>query len=305
MWKWIAAAVALVCLCTPSMGISADIPGDLLSPGAEPYSQTWNHLAPASSAISLTAQAHIQSEPALMEFIPVAFPAISLQDQYNDGFNAPDDPNHGWAPDTMGAVGPNHFMVALNDSVAVYTKTGVRLSHVSTENFFNVVVDGVVYPRTRAFDPRVVFDRRSDRWFASVLERSNGYNNHLILAVCRTNDPFAGIWDKYVIPVGEPALNTCEFNTDYDTLGVDDNGVYFGMMIRGNICGTKAKIVATPKQPLIADVPFLGPVYQWGNITDMYRSPQAAHNLDPVGPSDPAWFVSSSTNGNQNLNYRI
>src|SRR5205823_3419971 len=53
-----------------------------------------------------------------------------------------------------------------------------------------------------------------------------------------------------------------------------------------------SKIVATPKANLLAGS--LGGVFQFGNITDMYSSPQPATNFDAVGANGRAFFVSSS-----------
>lgn len=255
-------------------------------PGGLPYVQT------ESGAGTSAAQA-----------IGIGFPTISLQDQFN-AFASGSIP-----PDTMGAVGPNHFLQVINNSVAVYTKTGTRLSHVSLDSFFTVVSGSTTYPQNGTTDPRVLFDRASNRWFASVLEFGNpsGQNNNIILAVCRTSDPLNGTWDKYVIPVAKGKSHGTTYFNDFDTLGVDDNGVYFGMDMFPSSGNDFARIAATPKAPLIAPSPSLGTVYNSGNfdnITDMYASPQPAHNQDAVGPSGRAWFVSSSKNSFSNLQYR-
>lgn len=227
------------------------------------------------------------------QILSTSFQAISLIDQLND-FGTGSIP-----PDTMGAVGPHHFVEVINSSVAIYTKAGVRLSHVSLDSFFTAVIGGTTYPRGGSFDPRVIYDRRSGRWMAVALERGSpsGSDNDVILAVSETDDP-TGPWNKYLIPVGEASRFS-----DYDTLGTDDNGVYVAVAMFPTSSGSVfAKIAAVPKaQVLVAGTAI---VSLFTSITDMYSTPQPAHNLDPVAAGDRAWFVASSDTVFGNVNYR-
>jgi hypothetical protein len=230
--------------------------------------------------------------PQAPQSIGTHFNAISLLDQFN-AFGTGSIP-----PDTMGAIGPNHFMEVINDSVAIFTPAGTRLSHVSLTSFFTVIAGGVNHPAGGAFDPRVLYDRRSGHWFASALEfGQNAEENGIILAVSRTSDP-TGAWDKYFLDVSESASFT-----DYDTLGVDDNGVYLGMTIFPSSGGFE-KIVAIPKASLLASSPSLGSVFAFSNIDDMFGSPQPAYNFDPVASTGRMWFVASSNTFFADVNYR-
>jgi len=195
-------------------------------------------------------------------------------------------------------------MEVINGAVAIYTRTGTRLSLVTLESFFTIVSGGTTYPRGIAFDPRVLYDRRSSRWYACTLEEGQNFTaNHILLAVSRTSDP-TGTWDKYVIPVGLPPSGGTTFFSDYDTLGVDDNGVYFGVTIFPSLGNPFVLLVATPKSPLIASPPSLGTVFISSQLSDMYASPQPAHNHDAVGPTGRAWFFSSYSFGFSNVSYR-
>jgi hypothetical protein len=200
-------------------------------------------------------------------------------------------------PDTMGAIGPSHFVEMINGSVTVFTRTGTVVSRVHLDTFFALTSGGVSYPRNGAFDPRILFDRRTGRWYACVLEMgangSDPSNNHLLLAVSRTADP-TGTWDKYVLRVGLAASGTTSYFTDYQTMGIDENGLYFGMTIFGSNNSYQIKLVATPLAPLIAASPSLGAVSQFAGITDMYGSPQPAVELDAPGAPSRQWFIASS-----------
>lgn len=227
-----------------------------------------------------------------------SFQAINLNDQFA-AFGLGSVP-----PDTMGAVGSTQFIEVINSSVAIYTKaTGARLSHVSLNAFLATTVDGVSYPRNGAFDPRVLYDRNSARFFACALERGtpNNSSNHIILAVSASSDP-TGSWYKYVVPVGVSPSGTTTNFTDYDTLGVDENGVYFGVRIFPSTSSSYAKIAAMERGPLLSNT--LSTVYQWTSISDMWSTPQPAHNMDDIAPTGSAWFVSSSPVSNGDVLYR-
>ncbi|MDQ3812937.1 MAG: hypothetical protein M3347_03195, partial [Armatimonadota bacterium] len=221
-------------------------------------------------------------------------PSSDAPQTINNGFPALSINDSGFIPpDTMGAVGPNHFVEIINGAVGIFTKSGTRLSRVSLDSFFTVAVGATTYPRGGSFDPRVLYDLRSGRFFATAMERGSpsGQDNGIILAVSRTGNA-AGTWDKYFLPVGQPN-DTQSYFTDYSTLGVDDNGVYFGMTIFASGGGASVKLAAIPKAPLIAASPSLGALTQFPNVSGMYSSPQPALNFDPVAPTDPAFIVAS------------
>lgn len=226
------------------------------------------------------------------------FAAVSLIDTIGLGTSAV-------PPDTSGAIGPNHFLEIVNGAVAIYTRGGTRLSMINDATFFTVVSGGVTYPRSACFDPRVLYDRRSGRFFACELEFGSPAetNNHVILAISRTSDP-TGTWDKYVVPVGKASSGGATFFTDYDTMGTDDNGVYFGCTIFPSTGGAWGRLIATRKATLLAASPAMDTVYMLDSVTDMYSSPQPAHNQDAIASTDRAWFVSSSVTVYGNVNAR-
>ncbi len=301
-------------------------PGELVSAGSAPFTEDWSSMAARGAASMAQATpgtvrimpmpvgprfrgpapqvqapegSFAQPAPAAAVVIGTSFAGLNLQDEISIGVGA-------IPPDSMGCIGPQHFVEIINSSIAVYTRGGTRLSNVPLDTFFAVVVSGTSYPRFGTTDPRIIYDRSTGRWFACALEfgTSAGSDNNIMLAVSRTSDP-TGTWDKYVIPVATPDSGSTSYLNDYDTLGLDDNGVYFGMSVFPSTGTTEwARIAATPKAQLVAASPSLGPVYQWNSITDMYVSPQPAYNMDGGGPSGRAWFVASSTTAYGNLNYR-
>ena len=217
--------------------------------------------------------------------VATGFPGLSLRDQFTD-FGTGSIP-----PDTMGAIGPDHFLEVINTSVAVFDRSGRRLSHVRLDSFFRVVEGGITYPRNGAFDPRVLYDRRSGRWLASAVERGEPYGvaNHLVLAVSATSDP-TGAWFRYVVRSGLPT-DVRSYFSDFVALGTDDNGVYLGVTLFTSSGGDFARIAALDKAPLLAGAATAQ--FFFSPVADLYSTPIPALNFDPVAPTAPAWFVAS------------
>ncbi len=224
------------------------------------------------------------------------------------GFAASNRSQSGYIPpDSMGAVGPNHFVELINGTMAIFNKSGALQLRENPDVFFSSVRLG------GAFDPRILYDRESSRWFATALEFGavSGQNNDVLMAVSKSSDPTwntstgspTDAWNFYRIDVSVPNGTVTTF-TDYSTLGVDTNGVYFGMRYFPSTGSSYAKIAATPKAPLLAASPSLGTLTVSGTIADMYSTPQPATNFDPVASTDPFYFVSSSTAVYANVNYR-
>src|SRR5262245_34661464 len=93
-----------------------------------------------------------------------SFRGVSLQDEFDILGGGPTTSP---CPDTMGAIGPNHFMEEIKGAVAIFDKsTGARLSMVTLANFFTLTIGGTTYPRGGISDPHVVYDARSAHWFA-------------------------------------------------------------------------------------------------------------------------------------------
>ncbi len=225
-------------------------------------------------------------------------------------------------PDTMGAVGPNHFMVILNAqtpgySVAVYNKyTGARVSPPTTtlSQFFTVnVTSGPyfgTYPSTApgCVDSQIVFDQDSQRWIAITMDRSihgttSGSSRYVLLAVSNGSDPYAipgddwylTNWKHYLVPFA-PDESTCDI--DRPILGVDKNGIYICVKVFG--CDPEdeigqIKIAAIPKAPLIANPPTASTVQENFVLTVSHFGGgplmNQAINFESISTADPAWFI--------------
>ena len=114
--------------------------------------------------------------------------------------------------DCNGAVGPNHYMQAVNMTYAIWDKNGNQL--VAPTNF-NTLFEGVEGANRNDGDPIVLYDDQADRWLAA--EFSLGSNNFMLVAVSKTNDP-TGEWYRWSFDVDEMP--------DYEKFGIWRDGYY-------------------------------------------------------------------------------
>jgi hypothetical protein len=180
-----------------------------------------------------------------------------------------------YPPDTIGAVGTNHYVETVNRNFAVYDKfTGAELTNILLGSFL---------PGSNG-DPRVLYDQHSGRWIVLVtdFDASATY----FLAVSLTNNPM-GNWFKtsFVTAQGSDVGRW----PDYPTLGVDSHGIYSAAyMVPGGMT-----IFAIDKAPLVGPSPHLGTVTAFRSLP-WEGAIQPAHTFGtPSGEYLVSW--SSST----------
>lgn len=120
-------------------------------------------------------------------------------------------------PDTMGAVGPNHIVELINGRYSAYNKTTGANVQTSTLNAFWTAAGAA--PTSNSFDPRVLYDPFSSRWYACAVDNGGAANNFLV-AVSTTDDP-TGTWAGFKI---DSDTNNGEW-ADYPTLGINNDVV--------------------------------------------------------------------------------
>jgi len=89
-------------------------------------------------------------------------------------------------PDPTGAVGPNHYVHAVNTTIKIFDKEG---------NLITGPVDLGSFMGSEGFggDPIVMYDQFADRWF---LSQFGDANNSLVIGISETNDP-TGAYNVY------------------------------------------------------------------------------------------------------------
>ncbi len=148
----------------------------------------------------------------------------------------------GWTPpDPELAVGPNHLVGITNGAIAFFDKsTGANLFQDEIEDSFGFW--GAQGATGFCFDPEVLFDPHSNRFFAMCCERASNGLSYYLFAVSDDSNPM-GTWHKYRIHT--PVDN----DIDSPNLAVDDTVVYlsadfFGPDKYGIIMINKAVVMA-------------------------------------------------------------
>jgi len=126
-------------------------------------------------------------------------------------------------PDTMGAIGPNDYVELINGRFARYGKTGVQQEARSLDSFWNTALaaGGGGSVQSYSFDPRVMYDRHSGRWFASAVDAAGTTNSGILVGVTTGSDPSAGNWRAFRFDADPNNLRWA----DYPTLGINGNWV--------------------------------------------------------------------------------
>ena len=191
------------------------------------------------------------------------FTGITETDLRNFGFDlAP--------PDTDGSVGLNHYVSFTNGAFAVYNKTtGAAVTPTISDSSFWVNA-GISNAKVSSgvFDPRIIFDQGSQRWFATQLTGENT-GNSLLIARSNTSDPTQGFK-----AISITAANNSAF-ADFDTLGVNHDSVQIGTNNFGNMF--TSQVISIPKADLLLNTPVASNSGIFANLgTDYGFSPQSA-----------------------------
>ena len=141
-------------------------------------------------------------------------------------------------PDSMGAVGPTQFIVAVNGRIRSFVKaTGVAdaVMNFDTDVFFATVMTPPVGTNFTS-DPRIRYDRLSGRWIVTMIDVPGGAGalpNRVMIAVSDSSTITGStVWTYFQFQqdLVAPAGNTGSF-ADYPSLGVDANALYIGVNI--------------------------------------------------------------------------
>ena len=137
------------------------------------------------------------------------------------GVNIPGIPATGvLPPDTVGAVGTNHYIQMVNSAFAIFDKTGRLLAGPSQINSLWTGFGGPCEDDNDG-DPVVRFDHLADRWLVSQFAISR---NMQCVAISKTADPVTGGWFLYAFETRDAAGTPV--TPDYPKLGVWPDGYY-------------------------------------------------------------------------------
>ncbi|NIM65324.1 MAG: T9SS type A sorting domain-containing protein [Candidatus Latescibacteria bacterium] len=122
-------------------------------------------------------------------------------------------------PDCDIAAGPEHVMVVVNSSFAIYDKCGNNLRE---ETFASFLGDATNF----LFDPKVIYDAFDGRWVMSIVARNNATSEgYVVIIVSDDNNPVGAWWSYYfdfTLDGGTPTNNW----PDYPDIGMDHIALY-------------------------------------------------------------------------------
>lgn len=121
-------------------------------------------------------------------------------------------------PDTVGDVGPNHYVQNVNVTWRVFNKAGVPQTPVMSLGALWATIPGPC-AGSEDGDPIVLYDSYADRWLISQFCTVANPNNHQLIAISTTPDP-TGSYYLYDFMMPNNKFN------DYPKFGVWPDGYY-------------------------------------------------------------------------------
>lgn len=212
----------------------------------------------------------------------------------------------GWPPDTNGDVGPNHYILAVNDAFGIYSKTGAALVTFTHNQFWSGIGSTPCNGNSQG-DPIVVYDALADRWiltqfaFAVVAGEPVG-PFYQCIAVSKTGDPVAGGWYFYPLRMdpGTPGTPPVGALNDYAKFGIWNDCLYMAaneFVFPGeNFLGTA--FASFSRADMVAGLPLtwsLGFINNAVSPFTMLPSNASGKAAVAIPPGTPNYFVSEST----------
>nr|MCU0498209.1 hypothetical protein [Anaerolineae bacterium] len=198
-------------------------------------------------------------------------------------------------PDTMGSVGPTQYVVAINGRIRVFDKTTGALGALDADMdvFFNSVMTPPV-ASTFTSDPRVQYDRFTQRWIVIIIDVPSTFDDNRVLIAVSDNATITAstVWSFYYFTQDTvPTLGDTDCLLDYPTLGVDLHALYIGgNMFCSNFFGgtsafvvRKAFITSATSSNLVAPTQFVTAFRELLDTSTFVGpyTPQGVTNYDP------------------------
>jgi hypothetical protein len=147
----------------------------------------------------------------------------------------------GYPPDTVGDVGPSHYIEAVNTGIRIFDKTGGTLATMTFNALWSGAATGPSCDTSHHGDPTVVYDPIGTHWFVADFAWTPANVDtgpyYECIAVSQTADPVGGGWFRYAVradDAGHPWL------ADYPKMGIWPDALYMSanMFDCVSSCGT-------------------------------------------------------------------
>ncbi len=230
-----------------------------------------------------TGMLQVLSPSSSSSVLAVTPPGVFLPNTTN--FDGPDFNANpcGTPPDTMGAVGPTQFIIAVNCKIVSYDKAtgaGDGVLDTTPDVFFNSVRNA------STSDPHIRYDRTSGRWFIVMIDVAFP-NNRILLAVSSTATITAQTtWTFFYFQNTFHSPNTCF--ADYPTPGIDANAIYIGFnQFCGSSLATSTYLTSDGFVVQKSSVLGAGPIFVTAFLNLVTPAPNYVGPYTPQGVDNP------------------
>ncbi|MEI2717415.1 MAG: hypothetical protein V9E98_10530, partial [Candidatus Nanopelagicales bacterium] len=193
-------------------------------------------------------------------------------------------------PDTVGDVGPNHYVQMVNSSLQIFNKDGsTALGPVNSNTIWTDL--GGDCATTNDGDPIVLHDQFADRWLVSQFSY-DGTGLHECVAVSATSNPL-GTWHLYEFDYDD--------FPDYPKIGVWPDGYYvsYNMFDPVTFDYVGAKVCALERDALLAGDPASQQCFDLTTEWSLLPSDADGSTSPPAG--SPNYFLGEHWSDNDKL----
>lgn len=184
-----------------------------------PDDYVWRKAKAAADSEAAQASPLLQCDPQVEDTVD-CFQSVYQSPRLVADFAGLDDAN--WTrPDGQLAAGPEHLLVAVNSSLAVFDKGGAQLLRCRLEEIFAPLIE-----EANVFSPKVLYDQFRSGWAVAACAR-NAETGHawLLLALSQGADPL-GHWWLWAFDAGADGAVKTPYWADGLGLAVDDATLY-------------------------------------------------------------------------------
>jgi hypothetical protein len=235
--------------------------------------------------------------PGAVEFanIPAVQPPVSLIPTPSASFDGLDFSSWGagWPPDTVGDVGPNHYVQAVNTSMGVYDKTGARQAAFKLSEMWAGAGTGTICDTSHSGDPTVIYDVQYNRFIVAdfAFASSTAPPFYECIAVSKTSDPVSGGWWMYAVRTDDA---THPWLADYPKMGIWSDGLYMtANMFNSSSKFQEVRVWAFSLSDLVSGAPLTSRVVDLN--TTSYFSILPANYRGPLPPAGRDEFLISES----------
>ena len=214
-----------------------------------------------------------------------AMPATSVQfDGLNNAMNGQVFGFTVNPPDTIGDVGPNHYIQQVNLTFGIFNKAGARLvGPLKLSSLFAAGPTGTPCDLTDHGDPIVLYDSMADRWLLSQFSVP-GPDYYECIAVSKTGDPVSGGWWLYVVPAPFRVF------IDYPKLSVWTGSYLITAPMFADTGPVTGAVYALERQPMLSGRPTRGFYFDVGTAFPRLLPSNLRGEAPP--PGSPAFLLS-------------